>query len=143
MLQKCPMDVKKRGLMSVTKVPDVLQKCPICHKSALGKCYKTALYYKSALLMLQKCLKMLQKCPIPLALCPYSLSPPLDCRLRICYLLSLCYFQALNSKKVSIKNVQSKVYQSFSDFLNVPNKALKFIAYYFQSNLASVENTQM
>ena len=61
---------------------------------------------------------------IVLALYPLSLS--LDCRLRIFYLFSLCYFQTVNPKKVWIKNMESKVYESFSN------------AYYFQSNLANV-----
>ena len=39
--------------------------------------------------------------------------------------------------------MESKVYQSFSDFLNFSDKALKFVAYYFQSNLVNVANTQM
>ena len=40
----------------------------------------------------------------------------LDCRLRIFYLFLLCYFQTVNSKKVWIKNMESKVYESFSNF---------------------------
>ena len=71
---------------------------------------------------------------------PLSLS--LDCRLRIFYLFSLCYFQTVNSKKVRIKNMESKVYESFSNFFNFPDTALKLGAYYFQSNLTNVAITQ-
>ena len=71
-----------------------------------------------------------------------SLSLSLDCRLRIFYLFSLCYFQTVNSKKVRIKNMESKVYESFSNFFNFPDTALKLGAYYFQSNLPNVAITQ-
>ena len=71
-----------------------------------------------------------------------SLSLSLDCRLRIFYLFSLCYFQTVNSKKVWIKNMESKVYESFSNFFNFPDTALKLGAYHFQSNLANVAITQ-
>ena len=77
---------------------------------------------------------------IVLALYPLSLS--LDYRLRIFYLFSLCYFQTVNPKKVCIKNMESKVYESFSNFFNFPDTALKLDAYYFQSNLANVAITQ-
>ena len=39
--------------------------------------------------------------------------------------------------------MESKVYQSFSDFLNFSGKALKFGAHYFQSLLVNVANTQI
>ena len=38
--------------------------------------------------------------------------------------------------------MESKVYESFSNFFNFPGTALKFGAYYFQSNLANVAITQ-
>ena len=38
--------------------------------------------------------------------------------------------------------MESKVYESFSNFFNFPDTALKFGAYYFQSNLANVAITQ-
>ena len=76
---------------------------------------------------------------LPLSL-PLSLS--LDCRLRIFYLFTLCYFQTVNSKKVWIKNMESKVYESFFNFFNFPDTALKLGPYYFQSNLANVAVTQ-
>ena len=38
--------------------------------------------------------------------------------------------------------MESKVYTSFSHFLNFPYTALKFGVYYFQSNLATVVITQ-
>ena len=34
--------------------------------------------------------------------------------------------------------MESKVYASFSHFLNFPDTALRFGAYYFQSNLANI-----
>ena len=38
--------------------------------------------------------------------------------------------------------MESKVYESFSNFFNFPDTALKFGAYYFQSNVANVAITQ-
>ena len=38
--------------------------------------------------------------------------------------------------------MESKVYESFSNFYNFPDSALKFGAYYCQSNLANVAITQ-
>ena len=47
-------------------------------------------------------------------------------------------------KKFELKTcMKSKVYQSFSDFLSFPFKALKLGACYFQLNLANVANTQI
>ena len=74
---------------------------------------------------------------------PRRLSLSLDSRLRICYLFSICYFQTLNSKKIWTKDIESKVYQSFSGFLNFSDSPLKFGAHYFQSNLVNVANTQI
>ena len=71
---------------------------------------------------------------------PLSLSISLP--LRIFYVFSLCYFQTVNSKKTWIKNMESKVYASFSNFFNFPDTALKFGAHYFQSNLPNVAITQ-
>lgn len=71
-----------------------------------------------------------------------SLSLSLDCRLRICYLLSVCYFPTLDSKNAWIKKPRSKVCQSFSDFLSFSFIVSQFGAYYWHLNLANVANTR-
>ena len=100
----------------VTKVPDCYKSAPLVTKVPHNVTKVPCCRYKSALVTLQKC-PWLQKFPIPLQTCPLfvtkvpvlmafslslslSLYLSLDCRLRIFYLFSLCYFQTVNPKKV-------------------------------------------